>query len=148
MKIVVGSDHGGFDLKEDLKAFLTELGHEVEDYGVYDAQSSDYPDVAFQVAEDVAKAPEKKGILICGTGIGMSIAANKVKGVRASLCHDTFSARCAREDNDANILTLGGRVLGKGLAREIARVWLEASFTGGRHTRRLGKIEKYENSKR
>lgn len=148
MKILMGSDHGGFDLKEDLRAFLTELGYEVEDYGVHNTQSSDYPDIAFQVAQDVAKDPEKKGILICGTGIGMSIAANKVKGVRASLCHDTFSARCAREDNDANILTLGGRVLGKGLAREITRVWLETSFTGGRHARRLGKIENYEHNER
>lgn len=148
MKILIGSDHGGFELKEDLKVFIQELGHEVKDYGTYDAQSCDYPDVAFQVAEDIVKGVGERGILVCGTGIGMSIAANKVKGIRASLCHDTFSARFAREHNNANILTLGGRVIGKGLAREIVRVWLEANFTGERHARRLNKIGEYEENER
>ena len=143
---MLGSDHAGFYLKEDLKAFVQSLGHEVEDYGVYTDESSDYPDVALRVAEDVVRGKGERGILICGTGVGMSIAANKVRGIRAALCHDVFSARASREHNNANILAMGERVIGKGLAREIVRVWLETDFQGGRHARRVEKIERYERA--
>jgi ribose 5-phosphate isomerase B len=146
LKILLGSDHAGFYLKEDLKAFVQSLGHEVEDYGVYTDESSDYPDVALRVAEDVVRGKGERGILICGTGVGMSIAANKVRGIRAALCHDVFSARASREHNNANILAMGERVIGKGLAREIVRVWLETDFQGGRHARRVEKIERYERA--
>lgn len=144
MRILIGSDHAGFRLKEDLKGYIASLGHEVEDYGVYEDAPFDYPDVAFRVAEDVAQGKGDRGILICGTGVGMSIAANKVRGIRAALCHDVFSARASREHNDANILTMGERVIGAGLAREIVRVWLESSFQGDRHARRVAKICAYE----
>ncbi|MEI6157555.1 MAG: ribose 5-phosphate isomerase B, partial [Atribacterota bacterium] len=117
MKILVGSDHAGFELKEDIKLYLQELGHEVIDYGTHSSEMMDYPDVAFPLARDVVGRVGEKGILCCGTGVGICIAANKVRGVRAANCHDTFSARSSREHNDANILTLGGRVIGKGLAR-------------------------------
>lgn len=146
MKVLLGSDHAGFQLKEDLKQFIQSLGHEVDDYGVYTSEPFDYPDVAIRLARDVVEGKGARGILICGTGVGMSIAANKVKGVRAALCHDVFSARASREHNNANILTMGERVIGKGLAREIVKVWLEAEFQGERHARRLEKIERYEQS--
>ncbi|MCD6155443.1 MAG: ribose 5-phosphate isomerase B [Candidatus Atribacteria bacterium] len=146
MKILLGSDHGGYFLKEDLKDFLKELGHEVIDYGTYSADSCDYPDIAFLVATDLMAGKGDKAILVCGTGIGMCIAANKVKGVRAALCHDVFSAKASREHNNANVLTLGERVIGKGLAREIVRSWLEAEFTGGRHQRRVEKIMEFERN--
>jgi ribose 5-phosphate isomerase B len=146
LKVLLGSDHAGFYLKEDLKVFIQSLGHEVEDYGVYTDESSDYPDVALRVAEDVVKGKGERGILVCGTGVGMSIAANKVRGIRAALCHDVFSARASREHNNANILTMGERVIGKGLAREIVKVWLETDFQGGRHARRVEKIERYERA--
>ncbi len=144
MRILIGSDHAGFRLKEDLKGYIASLGHEVEDYGVYEDAPFDYPDIAFRVAEDVAQGKGDRGILICGTGVGMSIAANKVRGIRAALCHDVFSARASREHNDANILTMGERVIGAGLAREIVKVWLESSFQGDRHARRVAKICAYE----
>lgn len=147
MRILIGCDHAGFRLKEDIKAYLISLGHEVEDYGVYGEVPFDYPDIAFRVAEDVAQGKGDRGILICGTGIGMSIAANKVQGIRAALCHDVFSARASREHNDANILTMGERVIGVGLAREIVRVWLESEFQGDRHARRVAKICAYEERK-
>ncbi|MGQ9623252.1 MAG: ribose 5-phosphate isomerase B [Candidatus Caldatribacteriaceae bacterium] len=147
MRILVGCDHAGFHLKEDLKEYLLSLGHEVEDYGVHSNDSSDYPDVAFRVAEDVVSGKGDRGILICGTGVGMSIAANKVRGIRAALCHDVFSARASREHNNANILTMGERVIGRGLAREIVRVWLESEFMGDRHARRIAKIAAYEERK-
>lgn len=147
MRVLVGCDHAGFHLKEDLKEYLLSLGHEVEDYGVYSDDSADYPDVAFRVAEDVVLGKGDRGILICGTGVGMSIAANKVRGVRAALCHDVFSARASREHNNANILTMGERVIGRGLAREIVRVWLESEFMGDRHARRIAKIAAYEERK-
>lgn len=147
MRILMGCDHAGFHLKEDLKAYIVSLGHEVEDYGVHEEIPFDYPDVAFQVAEDVARGKGDRGILLCGTGVGMAIAANKVWGIRAALCHDVFSARASREHNDANVLTMGGRVIGKGLAREIVRVWLESEFQGDRHARRIAKILAYEERK-
>ncbi len=141
MKIAIGSDHGGFRLKEELIRFLQEEGINYKDFGTYSADSCDYPDIGHAVAKEVVAGQYDKGILICGTGIGIGIAANRIKGIRAALCHDTFSARASREHNDANILTLGERVIGPGLARDITKVWLEAEFQGGRHARRVGKID-------
>jgi len=144
MKIALGCDHGGFELKEYLKIFLKELGYEVVDYGTHSTEIVDYPDIVFPLAKDVAEGKFERGIICCGTGVGVSIAANKVRGIRAANCHDTFSARASREHNNTNILTLGGRVIGKGLAREIVQVWLKAEFIEGRHLRRINKISDYE----
>ncbi|MFZ5625962.1 MAG: ribose 5-phosphate isomerase B [Bacillota bacterium] len=144
MKIAIGSDHGGFFLKEEIKRLLEELGLEYRDFGCHSPESVDYPDIAEAVGEAVARGEYPRGILICGTGIGISIAANKIPGVRAALCHDTFSARATREHNDANILCMGERVIGFGLAREIVKTWLEGSFAGGRHQRRVDKIRQLE----
>ncbi|HOT05790.1 MAG TPA: ribose 5-phosphate isomerase B [Atribacter sp.] len=144
MKIALGCDHGGFELKEDLKNFLIEQGYEVIDYGTNSPEMIDYPDITFPLAKDVAKGKCERGIICCGTGVGVSIAANKVHGIRAANCHDTFSARASREHNNANILTLGGRVIGKGLAQEIVQVWLKSEFIEGRHLRRINKISDYE----
>ena len=140
MKIALGSDHAGFELKEDLRAFLTERRVEVLDLGAFGEAPVDYPDVAVKVAETVSRGEAERGVLICGTGIGMSIVANRFAGVRAALCHDDYTARVSREHNNANILALGGRMIGKALAREILKVWLETEFQGGRHERRLNKI--------
>ena len=144
MKIAIASDHGGFHLKENIKEYLVELGHEVDDKGCHSTESVDYPDYALLVAQDVAQGRAERGILICGTGIGMSIAANKVPGVRAALCHDTFSAKATREHNDSNVLCMGERVIGSGLAREIVATWLAGTFAGGRHARRVEKITAVE----
>ena len=144
MKVALGSDHAGFELKEDLKIFLNELGHEVIDYGTESSAMVDYPDIVFPLAKDVADGKCDRGIICCGTGVGVSIAANKVRGIRAANCHDSFSARSSREHNNANILTLGERVIGKGLAREIVQIWLEAKFLEGRHLRRINKVSDYE----
>lgn len=144
MRVAIGSDHGGFQLKELIKKEL--FGPELEfmDFGTHSTDSCDYPDIAFAVAEAVARGEFARGILICGTGIGMCIAANKVPGVRAALCHDVFSARATREHNDSNILTLGERVVGPGLAVMIVQTWLGTAFSGDeRHKRRLAKIERY-----
>lgn len=143
-KIALACDHGGFVLKEEIRLFLQEQNYQFKDFGVYSEASVDYPDLALPVAQAIRAGEFDQGILLCGTGIGISIAANKVPGIRAALCGDTFSARASREHNDANILVLGGRVLGPGLAREIVQVWLEAEFTGGRHARRLDKIKAIE----
>lgn len=140
MKIAVASDHGGFRLKEEIIAFLKETGYDYKDFGAFSEESMDYPDIALAVAEAVQKGDFDRGVLCCGTGIGVAIAANKVSGIRAALCHDTFSARAAREHNNANILTMGQRVIGPGLARDIVAVWLQADFQGGRHARRVDKI--------
>ena len=141
MRIGIGSDHGGYSLKELLKDYLKEKdGIEVEDYGTFDNRSVDYPDFALKVARAVASGDVDRGILCCGTGIGVAITANKVPGIRAAVCSDTFSARMSREHNDANILCLGERVVGPGLALEILKVWLESGFEGGRHKRRIDKI--------
>lgn len=145
MRVAIGSDHGGFRLKEEIKALLDEMGIEYIDVGCVSCDSVDYPDYAIPVAEMVSKKEVDRGILICGTGIGMSIAANKVKGVRCALVHDVFSAKATREHNDSNILAMGERVIGPGLAREITKVWLETEFAGGRHERRVSKITEYEN---
>jgi len=146
MKIAVGSDHGGYQLKEDLKKYLKEQNIEYIDFGCDSERSVDYPDIGFKVALEVKKGKYDRGILICGSGIGMSIVANKVKGIRAALCHNEFTARYARKHNDANILALGGRVLGSGLAKEIVKVWLETEFNQGeRHVNRLNKIKQGED---
>jgi len=144
MKIAVGSDHGGFNLKKTIIEYLEENNIEYRDFGCYSEKPVDYPDFARLVAKAVSRGEFDSGILICGTGIGISIAANKVKGVRAALCNDCFSARMAREHNDANILALGERVIGKGLALEITKTWLESKFQGGRHQRRIDKIMQLE----
>lgn len=140
MKLIIGSDHAGFELKEFLKAFLRARNIEVVDWGVAEETAADYPDIGQAVAEKISRQEFARGILICGTGIGMSIVANRFPGVRAALCHDLYTARLSREHNDANLLVLGGRLLGKGLAQEILRVWLESEFQGGHHQRRIAKI--------
>lgn len=142
--VAVGADHAGFALKEDLKACLKEQGYEVRDLGTDSLESVDYPDFAARVAGAVASGEVPWGLLVCGTGIGMAITANKIPGVRAACCADPFSARMARAHNDANVLTMGGRVVGPGLAREIVKAWLEGRFEGGRHARRTAKIEAVE----
>jgi ribose 5-phosphate isomerase B len=144
MKISLGSDHAGFELKEDLRGYLAEQKVEVIDLGVYNEEPVDYPDIGASVAQKVSRGEVDRGILICGSGIGMSIVANRFPGVRAALCHDLYTARISREHNDANLLILGGRLIGKGLAREILKVWLETGFQGGRHQRRLEKIRALE----
>ncbi|HHY59508.1 MAG TPA: TIGR01440 family protein [Clostridia bacterium] len=144
MRIALGSDHGGFKLKQAIAQYLTERGIEYVDFGTMSECSVDYPDFALAVAEAVRSGQCDRGILVCGTGIGIGIAANKVPGIRAALCHDTFSARFSRQHNDANILTLGERVIGTGLALEIVDVWLHSEFEGGRHARRVDKIAAIE----
>ncbi len=137
MKIAIGSDHGGFALKEVILTLLQGFDHDVEDVGCYGHDSVDYPEFADRVCEKISQGTADKGILICGTGIGMSMAANKHEGVRAALCSDQYTARMSREHNDANILCLGERVTGPGVAEEIVRTWLSTSFGGGRHQRRI-----------
>jgi ribose 5-phosphate isomerase B len=147
MKIAIASDHGGFELKEVLKAFLLSLSVEIMDLGTSSEESVDYPDFGIQVSERVSRGEVERGVLVCGAGIGMSVVANKFPRVRAALVHDLFSARLSREHNDANILVLGGRIVGKDLAREILRVWLDTPFAGGRHQKRLDKIAVLEKEK-
>ncbi|TYO96548.1 ribose 5-phosphate isomerase B [Desulfallas thermosapovorans] len=144
MQVAIGSDHGGIKLKNELIAYFEEQGIAYHDFGTYTNDSVDYPDFARAVAEAVASGKFERGVLCCGTGIGVSIAANKIPGIRAALCHDTFSARMATEHNMANIITLGERVIGPGLARDIVGAWLNAKFAGGRHARRLEKIAALE----
>lgn len=144
MKVAIASDHGGMNIREEIKDLLNELGIKFDDFGCECDTSVDYPDYAQPVAEKVASGEYDRGILICGTGIGMSISANKVKGIRCALVHDLFSAKATREHNNSNVLAMGERVIGPGLAREIAKVWLETEYEGGRHERRIGKITDYE----
>jgi len=144
VRIAIGSDHRGFALKEALKELLAELGHEWVDFGCQTEEPVDYPDIARPLAEAVAAGEYARGILICGSGVGMSIAANKVKGVRAALCHDTFAGRLTRRHNDANVLCLGGWCIGRGVAEDIVRLFLSEDFEGGRHARRLEKIRAIE----
>ena len=145
LKIFLGSDHAGFKLKEDIKKFLDKLGYEYEDIGAYSNESSsDYPKTAFKLADKVAKT-DGKGILMCGTGTGEAIAANKVKGIRAANCFNEYTARMSREHNDSNVLCLGARVLNKKLAEKITKIWLETDFSNeARHIRRLRQIENIE----
>lgn len=141
IKIAIGSDHGGFEYKASIIKALQDKGYDVVDMGTYSPESCDYPIIAKKVARAVAKGDFEKGILVCGTGIGMSMAANKVKGIRAAVCGDTFSARATRAHNNANILCLGQRVVGEGLALDIVDIWLTTKFEGGRHERRVNMIE-------
>lgn len=142
MRVVFGSDHAGYRLKVHLAAFVRELGHEVEDVGATSTESTDYPDWGRLVAHRVAARHADFGVAICGSGIGMSMVANRVPGVRAARCTSEYDARYARKHNDANVLALGERVTGEGLAEDITRVFLETAFEGGRHQRRVDKIER------
>ena len=144
--IVLGSDHAGVQLKAAIAEHLRQLGHEVEDLGAHDESSVDYPDFAEKVGHAVTGGRAERGVLICGTGVGLSISATKLPGVRAALCGDTFTARMSREHNDANVLCLGARVVGTGLALDIVSTWLGAQFEGGRHQRRLDKIAALERA--
>ncbi|WP_141430963.1 ribose 5-phosphate isomerase B [Bacillus sp. 03113] len=146
MKVAIASDHGGMVIRKEIMNLMDDMGIEYEDFGCECTASVDYPDFALPVAEKVAAGEFERGILICGTGIGMSIAANKVKGIRCALVHDVYSAKLTREHNDSNMIAMGERVIGPGLAREIAQTWLSTSFAGGRHEQRLDKIKVYENN--
>lgn len=141
----IGSDHGGYALKQEIMKHLTERGIEYRDYGTFSTDSCDYPDYGEAVGRAVASGECERGIVVCGTGIGISIAANKVHGVRCALCGDCFSAQMAREHNDANVLALGARVLGPGLALKIVDTFLDTEFQGGRHARRVAKITALED---
>ena len=145
MKIAIGSDHRGYDAKRRIVALLQNTGQEVLDVGPQSADSVDYPDFAFQVAQAVSEGRVDRGILICGTGIGMCIAANKVKGVRAAPCHDSITVEMSRRHNDANVLCLSADLLGDELIGRMVRLWLETEFEGGRHARRVDKIKKIES---
>ncbi|MEC0230840.1 MULTISPECIES: ribose 5-phosphate isomerase B [Paenibacillus] len=146
MKIALGADHAGYRLKDVIIPFIESLGHQVIDYGCSCADSVDYPDYALQVCEQVVSGGADKGILICGTGIGMSIAANKVPGIRCALVHDLFSAKATREHNDTNVLALGERIIGPGVAEEIVKIWLETEFSQGvRHQNRINKVQSIED---
>ena len=141
LKIAIGSDHGGFNYKESVMDYLRARNIEFVDVGTYTRESCDYPEIAKAVARKVVAGEADRGILICGTGIGMSIAANKIKGIRAALCSDTYSARVSRAHNNANILCIGERVIGEHLALDIVDIWLKTGFEGGRHKRRVDMIE-------
>ena len=144
--IAIASDHGGFSLKVDIVSFLKELGYEVNDMGPKNQNSVDYPDYGIRIAQAVTQNTNSRGIVICGTGIGMSIVVNRFTGIRGTLCSDLYTAKLCREHNDSNILIMGGRVVGHGLAREIVKVWLSTPFEGGRHQKRLDKINQFDKS--
>jgi ribose 5-phosphate isomerase B len=144
MKVVLGSDHAGYELKEYVKSVLGEMGCAVVDVGTDSEASVDYPDFGVKAAALVASGQTERGILVCGTGIGMSVIANKVKGIRASLVYDLYTAIQSRKHLDANVLVLGGRIIGKDLASAIVRAWLDTPFEGGRHQKRINKIEQFE----
>lgn len=146
MKLALACDHGGFKLKETVKAHLTQKGYEVVDFGTYSEESCDYPDYASKAAYAVAKGECEKGIVICGTGIGVSIVANKVHGIRCALIHDVFSAKATRQHNDTNMMAMGARVIGEGLALEIVDQWLAAEYEGGRHDLRIKKMMDIEKN--
>jgi ribose 5-phosphate isomerase B len=145
MKIAVGSDHRGVTAKHRVVAVLTQLGHEVIDVGTDGSTAVDYPDFAFQVAGLVGGGRADRGVLICGTGLGMCIAANKVKGVRAAPCHDSITAELSRSHNDANIICISGDLLGEQLIERMVRIWMQTAFDGGRHARRVDKIIEFES---
>lgn len=146
MNIALGADHAGVRLKDELKSFIESLGHTVLDLGCNCSDSVDYPDYALAVCDKVVAGEADKGILICGTGIGMTIAANKVPGIRCALVHDLFSAKATREHNDTNVLAMGERVIGPGVAQEIIKIWLETDFSGGeRHLNRINKVKAIED---
>jgi len=145
VRIAIGCDHAGFPLKKEMMAVLTTLGHQIEDVGAYDAQPSDYPDFAKKVALAVIGGQCERGVVVCGSGVGASVAATKVPGIRAALCHDTFSGRQGVEDDDMNVLCLGARVIGPALAAEVLKAFLAAKFSGAeRHVRRLNKVKAIE----
>ena len=144
MKVAIGSDHAGYELKEHLKPLLAELGHEVADMGTDSTESVDYPPICAGVAREVVEGRADRGIVLGGSGQGEQLAANKVKGARASLCNDLYTARFARLHNDANVLSIGARVVGTGLAEEIVKTWFETEFEGGRHARRVAQISEIE----
>jgi len=144
MKLAAASDHAGYELKEDIKKYLESDGHTVEDFGCYDTESCDYPDYAQRLCEAILAGACERGVLICGTGLGMSYAANRYKGIRAALCMNTEMARLSRSHNDANVLVLGARLIEPSVARDTLRVWLDTPFEGGRHLRRIQKIDGYE----
>lgn len=146
MKITIGSDHGAVELKEEVKKVLADYPEiEVNDVGTFGTDSVDYPDIAEKVCAEVVSGKSDRGIVLCGTGIGISIAANKIKGIRCALCNDVYSAKKSREHNNANVLAMGGRVIGFGPAEEIVRAWVTTDFEGGRHERRVNKIMAIEN---
>ncbi len=147
MKIVVGSDHRGFETKQRVKAIITQLGHECLDVGTNDNNPVDYPDTAYLAAMAVANKEADRAILACGTGLGMSITANKVKGIRAALCHDELAAQISRHHNDANVLCISGDLVGEVLLRKMVQVWLATDFSGGRHLRRVQKITAIEDGR-
>lgn len=144
MRIAVGADHGGFSLKEIIREDLEKKGYEVKDYGTYSKDSVDYPDIAEKLSKNVAKGDHDFGILVCGTGIGMSMAANKVKGIRAAVVGDVFSAQATKEHNNANVICIGERVTGPGLALMIVDAYMKAQYQGGRHENRINKIMSLE----
>lgn len=145
MKVAMACDHGGLDLKNTLKAELEKMGHEVVDFGTYTHDSVDYPDYGYKAAKAVANGECEKGVVVCGTGIGISITCNKVHGIRCALCHDVFSAKATRAHNDANMLAMGQRVIGPGLAIEILHAFFEGEYEGGRHDARIQKLMAIEN---
>ena len=145
MKIAIASDHAGFQMNEDIKNFLKKIGHQTKDYGTFDKASVDYPEFAVKVAEAVSKREADKGILFCGTGLGMSIVANKVPGIRAALCYDKNTAELSRKHNDANVLTIGARIIQPEKAKEIVYTWLKTDFEGERHSERIEKIKEIED---
>ena len=147
MRIAVGSDHRGFETKQRIKAIISELGHECIDFGTNDSNPVDYPDPAYLVSMAVSKNQADRAILTCATGLGMSIAANKMKGIRAALCHDELSAQISRDHNDANVLCISADQVGEVLLRKIVEVWLNTEFSGGRHERRVRKIKAIEEGK-
>ncbi|MCI1779677.1 MAG: ribose 5-phosphate isomerase B [Bacteroidales bacterium] len=142
--IAIGSDHAAFEFKEEIKKYLESKGYGIRDFGTYSPERTDYPDYAFKVGEAVSAGEYEKGMLFCGTGIGMSISANKVKGIRAVVCSEPFSAKMARAHNNSNVLCLGARVVGIELAEMIIDTWLNTKFEGGRHQERVEKITKYD----
>lgn len=144
MKIAIGSDHRGFEAKERIRALLQGLGVEIVDHGTHEKRACDYPDAGLSVAQAVSRGEVDRGVLLCGSGIGMSITANKVRGVRAALCHDELTAQMARRHNDANVLCLPADLVGDALMQSIVRMWLTTEFEGGRHARRVEKILAYE----
>lgn len=146
VKVILSADHAGVTIRNEIKSLLEDMGIEYIDTGCEGSDSVDYPDYALPAAERVANGEFDRGILICGTGIGMSIAANKVKGVRCALAHDVYSAKLTRQHNNSNVIAMGERVIGPGLAREIVKIWLETDFDGGRHANRIGKITTYEDT--
>jgi ribose 5-phosphate isomerase B len=146
MKIAIGCDEAAYHLKETIKEHLLALGHEPADFGCFSTEPVQYPDVAFKIAKEIQGGNFERGILLCGTGIGMCITANKVKGVRAALCHDCYSAERSRKSNDAQIITMGARVIGPELAKSIISVWLESEFQGGKSADKITRIQYYEQT--